>query len=283
MEVTKTIEEVRNLVKAARSKGSKIGLVPTMGALHIGHISLIEAAFKDCDFIVVSIFVNPTQFGPGEDFEKYPRPLEADLKICRQAGVDVVFAPEPQQMYPMANLTWVTVEKLTEPLCGRSRPGHFRGVATVCAKLFNIVAPDAAYFGQKDAQQAIVIKRMVADLNMPLEIVVCPTVREPNGLAVSSRNQYLTARQKNEAANIYKSLQTCRRLIDAGTTETRQIISEMQKILQQIPSGQIEYVSIVDAETLESLEKIAGKVLAAVAVRIGTTRLIDNILVDAGK
>ena len=283
MEVTKTIEEVRNLVKAARSKGSKIGLVPTMGALHIGHISLIEAAFKDCDFIVVSIFVNPTQFGPGEDFEKYPRPLKADLKICRGAGVDVVFAPAPKEMYPAENLAWVTVEKLTEPLCGRSRPGHFRGVATVCAKLFNIVAPDAAYFGQKDAQQAIVIKRMVADLNMPLEIVVCPTVREPNGLAVSSRNQYLTARQKNEAANIYKSLQTCRRLIDAGTTETRQIISEMQKILQQIPSGQIEYVSIVDAETLESLEKIAGKVLAAVAVRIGTTRLIDNILVDAGK
>jgi pantoate--beta-alanine ligase len=195
----------------------------------------------------------------------------------------VVFAPEPRQMYPAKNITWVNVEKLTEPLCGRSRPGHFRGVTTVCAKLFNIVAPDAAYFGQKDAQQVIVIKRMVADLNMPLEIVICPTVREPNGLAVSSRNQYLSEQQKKDAANIYKSLQTCRRLIDAGTTETRQIIAEMQKILQQIPSGQIEYISIVDAETLESIEKIAGEVLAAVAVRIGTTRLIDNILVDAGK
>jgi pantoate--beta-alanine ligase len=283
MEVAKTIDEVRSLVKAARSEGGKIGLVPTMGALHIGHVSLIEAAVKGCDFVVVSIFVNPTQFGPGEDFEKYPRPLEADLEICRKARVEVVFAPEPQHIYPAKNVTWVTVEKLTDPLCGRSRPGHFRGVTTVCAKLFNIVAPDAAYFGQKDAQQAIVIKRMVADLNMPLEIVVCPTVREPNGLAISSRNKYLTAQQKNDAANIYKSLQTCRRLIDAGTMATSQIIAEMQKILEQIPSGEIEYISIVDAETLESIEKIAGKVLAAVAVRLGPARLIDNILVDAGK
>jgi len=283
MEVAKTIDEVRSLVKAARSEGGKIGLVPTMGALHIGHVSLIEAAVKECDFVVVSIFVNPTQFGPGEDFEKYPRPLEADLEICRKARVEVVFAPEPQHIYPAKNVTWVTVEKLTDPLCGRSRPGHFRGVTTVCAKLFNIVAPDAAYFGQKDAQQAIVIKRMVTDLNMPLEIVVCPTVREPNGLAISSRNQYLSARQKKDAANIYKSLQTCRELIDSGTTETRQIIAEMQKILQQIPSGQIEYISIVDAETLESIDKIAGKVLAAVAVKLGPARLIDNILVDAGK
>ncbi len=283
MEVAKTIEAVRSMVKIARGKGSKIGLVPTMGALHIGHISLIEAAVKECDFVVVSIFVNPTQFGPGEDFEKYPRPLEADLEICREAGVDVVFAPEPRHIYPAENVTWVTVEKLTKSLCGRSRPVHFRGVTTVCAKLFNIVAPDAAYFGQKDAQQAIVIKRMVADLNMPLEIVICSTVREANGLAVSSRNQYLTAQQKKDAANIYKSLQTCLKMIDAGTMETHQIIAEMEKILQQIPSGQIEYVSIVDAETLESIGKIAGKVLAAVAVKIGPARLIDNILVDAGR
>jgi pantoate--beta-alanine ligase len=283
MEVAKTIQEVRDLVNAARNEGRKIGLVPTMGALHIGHISLIEAAAKDCDFVVVSIFVNPTQFGPGEDFEKYPRPLEADLKICRETGVDAVFAPEPAEMYPVEKLTWVTVEKLTGPLCGRSRPGHFRGVTTVCAKLFNIVTPDVAYFGQKDAQQAIVIKRMIADLNMPLEIVICPTVREPNGLAVSSRNQYLSAQQRKDAANIYKSLQTCRKLIEAGTTETHKIIAEMQKILQQIPSGQIEYINIVDAETLESIETIAGKVLAAVAVKVGPARLIDNILVDAVK
>ena len=283
MEVAKTIELIRSLVKTARSGGKIIGLVPTMGALHIGHISLIEAAVKECDFVVVSIFVNPTQFGPGEDFEKYPRPLEADLEICRKAGVDVVFAPTPEQMYPAENLTWVNVEKLTEPLCGQFRPGHFRGVTTVCTKLFNIVAPDIAYFGQKDAQQAFVIKRMVADLNMPLEIVICPTVREPNGLAVSSRNKYLTEQQKKDAANIYKSLQKCRRMIDAGVKETTEIITGMRKILQQVPSIEIEYISIVDAETLRNIDRIASKVLAAVTVKIGPARLIDNILVDAAK
>ncbi|MGD8500072.1 MAG: pantoate--beta-alanine ligase [Phycisphaerales bacterium] len=283
MEVAKTIESVRSLVKAARGVGKKVGLVPTMGALHVGHISLIEAAVRNCDFVVVSIFVNPTQFCPGEDFEKYPRPVEADLEICRKAGVDLVFAPTQLQMYPAENLTWVKVEKLTEPLCGRGRPVHFRGVTTVCTKLFNIIAADIAYFGQKDAQQAIVIKRMVADLNMPLQIVVCPTVREPTGLAVSSRNQYLTEQQRKDATKIYESLQKCSRMIDAGVTETREIVAEMRKILQQIPSIEIEYISIVDAEMLRGVEKIVGKVLAAVAVRIGPARLIDNILVDTGK
>lgn len=283
MEVAATIESVRNAVRAARREGRKIGLVPTMGALHIGHVSLIEAAARECDFVVVSIFVNPTQFGPGEDFEKYPRPLEADLALCREAGVDVVFAPAPKEIYPAENITWVAVEKLTEPLCGRSRPGHFRGVTTVCAKLFNIVAPDVAYFGQKDAQQAIVIKRMVRDLNMALRIVVCPTVREPNGLAVSSRNQYLSAQQKRDAAKIYQSLEKCRQMIAAGVRDPRQIIAQMRNVLQQVPSIQIEYISLVDAETLESVEQIAGQVLAAVAVRLGPARLIDNILVDAGR
>jgi pantoate--beta-alanine ligase len=283
MKVAKTIESVRNLVKAARSKGKKIGLVPTMGALHIGHISLIEAAAKKCDFVVVSIFVNPTQFGPGEDFEKYPRPLKADLEICRKAGVDVVFAPSPQQMYPGENLTWVNVEKLTEQLCGQFRPGHFSGVTTVCAKLFNIVAPDIAFFGQKDAQQAIVIKRMVTDLNMPLKIVVCPTVRQADGLAVSSRNQYLTRQQKKNAPLIYKSLQKCQKLIEDGVADSKTIINQMRKILQQAPSIKIEYISIVDADTLQELKKITGKVLTAVAVKIGPTRLIDNILVDVNK
>jgi len=283
MEIAKTIESVRGLVKAARSGGKKIGFVPTMGALHIGHISLIEAAVEECDFVVVSIFVNPTQFVPGEDFEKYPRPLDADLQICRKAGTDVVFVPTPGQMYPAENITWVNVEKLTEPLCGQFRPGHFRGVTTVCTKLFNIVVPDIAYFGQKDAQQAIVIKRMVADLNMPLEIVICPTVREPNGLAVSSRNKYLTEQQKKDAANIYKSLQKCRQMIDAGVKETTEIIAEMRKILQQVPSIEIEYISIVDAETLRNIDQIAGKVLAAVAIKIGPARLIDNILVDTAE
>lgn len=280
MEVVKSTESVRVLMKAARSEGNKVGFVPTMGALHVGHISLIEAATKECDFVVVSIFVNPTQFGPGEDFEKYPRPLEGDLDICRKGGVDVVFVPTPEQMYPTENITWVNVEKLTETLCGEFRPGHFRGVATVCAKLFNIVGPDVAYFGQKDAQQAVVIKRMVADLNMPLDIVVCPTVREESGLVVSSRNKYLTEEQKKDATLIYKSLQKCREMIDAGTTDTKTITAEMGKILSQAPSIQIEYVSIVDAENLQKLDKIIGKILAAVAVRIGPARLIDNIVVD---
>ena len=283
MEVAETIAQVRSLVGAARGRGKKVGLVPTMGALHTGHVSLIEAAVNDCDFVVVSIFVNPTQFGPGEDLEAYPKPFEADLEICAKAGVDLVFAPAPEQMYPAQNLAWVTVERLTEPLCGRGRPIHFRGVTTVCTKLFNIVGPDVAYFGQKDAQQATVVKRMVADLNIPLEIVVCPTVREPSGLAVSSRNQYLSDRQREEAANIHKSLEECRRLIEAGETQAARIIAKVRAKLQEVPSMEFEYAEIVDAETLESIEQISGRVLAAVAVRIVVARLIDNIVVDAGR
>jgi pantoate--beta-alanine ligase len=271
------------MVKDARSKGKKIGLVPTMGALHVGHVSLIEAAIKNCDFVVVSIFVNPTQFGPGEDFEKYPRPLEADLDICIKAGVHAVFAPAPEQMYPGENLTWVNVKKITEPLCGRSRPGHFRGVTTVCAKLFNIVTPDIAFFGQKDAQQAIVIRRMVVDLNMPLEIIVCPTVREPDGLAVSSRNQYLNKQERQDAAYIYKSLIKCQEMVKAGKIDTREIITEMRKVLQQKSSIEIEYISIVDSESLEVIDRISGKVLVAIAIKLGPARLIDNILIDTNK
>ncbi len=283
MEVAETIESVRGLVGAARKEGKRVALVPTMGALHVGHVSLMEAAMKDCDFVVVSIFVNPTQFGPGEDLENYPRPFKADLEICREAGVDVVFAPAREQMYPVENLAWVTVEKLTAPLCGRGRPTHFRGVTTVCTKLFNIVGPDVAYFGQKDAQQAIVVKRMVADLNMPLRIVICPTVREASGLAVSSRNQYLSEQQKKDAAAIYESLQLCRRMIEAGKADARRITAEMKDLLSQIPGGRIEYISIVNAETLEDVERVSGRILAAVAVRIGPARLIDNIIVDAGE
>ena len=282
MEVVETIQSVRDIVKAARQKGKKVGLVPTMGALHRGHISLIEAAGRTCDFVVVSIFVNPTQFGPGEDFKKYPRTLEADLEICRKAGVGLVFAPGAEQMYGKEELTWVTVEKLTEPLCGRFRPGHFRGVATVCAKLFNIVLPDVAFFGQKDGQQGLVIKRMAADLKMPLEIVVCPTVREPDGLAVSSRNKYLTEEERKDSALIYKSLEKCREMIESGTRDTETIVAAMREVLSRAPSIQIQYVSIVDAETLQSLDKVHGRVLAAVAAQLGKARLIDNIVVDAG-
>ena len=282
MKLAKTIRSVRALVQTARSRNQKIGLVPTMGAFHPGHISLIETAVKECDFVVVSIFVNPTQFGPAEDFKKYPRSLDTDLETCRKIGVDVVFVPSTEQMYPVQNLTWVNVEKLTESLCGQFRPEHFRGVTTVCAKLFNIIAPDIAFFGRKDAQQAVVIKRMVADLNMPLRIVVCPIVRGPDGLALSSRNQYLTEQQKKDATLIYSSLQKCREMVEAGIEDCTKIIAQMREVLNQAPSINIEYISIVDAETLQSISRITGKILAAVAVKIGTARLIDNILVDTG-
>jgi pantoate--beta-alanine ligase len=280
MEVAETIEAVRKLVRAARSNAKTISLVPTMGALHVGHESLIRRAADETDFVVVSIFVNPTQFAADEDLEKYPRTFEADLQMCRRCGVDVVFAPASGQMYPGENLTWVNVEKLTGPLCGQTRPGHFRGVTTVCTKLFNIIMPDIAYFGQKDAQQAIVLKRMAADLNMPLQVVVCPTVREPDGLAVSSRNKYLGEQQRTDATVIYKSLQRCRELIEGGVRNTEEIVAQMRKILEQVPGIEVEYVSIVDAETLKSCDRIRGTILAAVATRIGSARLIDNILVD---
>jgi pantoate--beta-alanine ligase len=280
MKIAVTIESVRHLVKAARIAGRRIGLVPTMGALHVGHVSLIERAIEQFDFVVVSIFVNPTQFGPGEDFENYPRPIEADLEICEKAGVDLVFNPSPEAMYGAQSLTWVTVEKLTERLCGASRPGHFRGVATVCTKLFNIVLPDVAYFGQKDAQQAIVIKRMAADLNMPLEIIVCPTIREADGLAVSSRNKYLSDVERKEAAKIYESLRKCEEMLRAGATDADEIIAAMRRVLDGIRGGRIEYVEIVDAETLEKVDQIKDATLIAVAVKLGRARLIDNMLVN---
>jgi len=280
MKVSQTINSVRENIKEARKQGKAIGLVPTMGALHAGHISLVEAAKKKCDYVAVSIFVNPTQFGPSEDFEKYPRPIEDDLQKCEKAGVDLVFHPSANEMYPEKVITWVNVEKITDHLCGLSRPGHFRGVTTVCAKLFNIVTPDMAFFGQKDAQQSIVIKRMVADLNMPLDIVVCPIFREKNGLAMSSRNKYLSERERDDASYIYKSLQKCKEMVDSGCRNTETIINEMRSILEQKESIKIEYISIVDEKTLENIDCVCGKSLAAIAVKIGSTRLIDNFLLD---
>jgi len=281
MQVTMTITAVRSAVRQARQQGKTIGFVPTMGALHRGHLSLVEAAARQCDFIVVSIFVNPTQFGPSDDFNKYPRPIEQDLAICTEHGVDLVFAPSPQEMYGDEVLTWVDVERLTGPLCGSFRPGHFRGVTTVCAKLFNIVLPDVAFFGQKDAQQAVVIRRMVRDLNMPLEIVVCPTVREPDGLAMSSRNQYLTAEQRGQAGTICLALEHAEDQIRRGVRDADTVAAAVIGILRQVPGIEIQYVSLVDAESLQPVDPVSGKVLIAVAVRIGSTRLIDNIVVDA--
>jgi pantoate--beta-alanine ligase len=283
METAETIESAKAHILQAREKGLTIGFVPTMGALHIGHISLIEAARKKTGYVVVSIFVNPTQFGAGEDFEKYPRPVEKDLSVCRESGVDLVFVPSVGQMYPDENLTWVKVEKLTRTLCGATRPGHFRGVATVCAKLFNIIGPDLAFFGQKDAQQCAVIKRMVKDLKMPLEIVICPTVREADGLAVSSRNQYLTGRQRKDAVCLYKALEQCKKMVQNGETDTETIINKMKEIIEQIPYAQIDYISIVDADTLQDLKEIDRDALGAIAVWMGKARLIDNIIMDFNK
>jgi pantoate--beta-alanine ligase len=280
MEIIETIEKTRKIIVKAKAAGKKIGFVPTMGALHEGHFSLIKAAKKQTDFVVVSIFVNPAQFGPGEDIDKYPRPFDEDVKACSNLGVDVVFAPTVVQMYPEKNLTWVNVEKLSEPLCGKSRPEHFRGVATVCAKLFNIVQPDLAFFGQKDAQQVIVVRRMAADLNMPLKIVVCPIVREKDGLAMSSRNKYLSAKERKDAALLYAALQEAELFIKAGVRKSSELKKEMEKILNISKQIKIDYISIVDAQTLDELKEAKGKVLIALAVKLGAARLIDNIILD---
>lgn len=280
MKVVEKIKDLKLLVAQAKTAEKKIGFVPTMGALHDGHFSLIKAAKEQTDFVVVSIFVNPTQFGPTEDIDKYPRAFDADTAGCKKFGVDIVFAPSAAEMYPSKNLTWVNVEKLTDSLCGKSRPGHFRGVATVCAKLFNIVEPDIAFFGQKDAQQSIVIKRMIADLNMPLKIVVCPTIREPDGLAMSSRNRYLDAGERKDAALIYAALQKAELFITAGLLKSSELIGEMEKILKLSSRIKIEYISILNCRTLEEIDRAKGKILIAVAAKVGKARLIDNIMLD---
>ena len=283
MDVAKTISQVREIISAAKTDGKTIGFVPTMGALHQGHFSLIEAAKKNCDFVIVSIFVNPTQFGPCEDVDKYPNTFEADCENCRSLGVDLIFAPSAGEMYPSENITWVSVDSLDEGLCGRSRPGHFRGVTTVCAKLFNIVGPDIAFFGQKDAQQAIIIKRMVADLNMPLKIQVCPTVRSENGLALSSRNSYLTDSQLKQAPLIYAALQEAEILIASDIRDVEAIRNEMKKVLEIAPDIRIDYIDIVSAESLKPLDMLSGEILIAIAAFLGNARLIDNIIVDVDK
>ena len=281
METITTITQTRKVVANAKSQGKTIALVPTMGALHAGHISLIEAAKKDCDFIVVSIFVNPTQFGPTEDLDKYPRDLSSDQAKCEKAGADLIFAPADNEMYQTENITWVTVEKLTDNLCGKSRADHFRGVTTVCTKLFNIVQPHIAYFGQKDAQQAIVIKRMVADMNLPLKTVTCPIVREPDGLAMSSRNKYLSTQQRTDACLIKKALIECENSITKGNRNTSTLRSHMLAIMAESKIILPEYISFVDCKTLQDIEVIESKTLVAIAAKLGKTRLIDNIIVDA--
>lgn len=280
MEITGRIAEVRDYVAAARKDGLTVGLVPTMGALHKGHLSLIDRSVASCGFTVVSIFVNPTQFAPTEDFDAYPRNLQADAKLCARAGVDVVFAPDANEMYPQQNLTWVSVEQMTAGLCGKSRPGHFRGVTTVCMKLFNIVGADKAFFGQKDAQQTAVIRRMVEDTNLPLEIVICPTVREPDGLAMSSRNAYLGSDQRKDAVLLHKALQDAQSQLSAGNDNCADLISRMNAILSSSKLVEVDYINIVDAENLTPLDRVDRKAIIAIAANVGKTRLIDNMIVD---
>lgn len=255
-----------------------VGLVPTMGFLHEGHLSLISRAKAECKSVVVSIFVNPTQFGPNEDLAKYPRDLERDLKLIEPLGVDLVWTPTVEVMYPDGFQTWVEVEALTQKLEGAMRPGHFKGVTTVVAKLFNGVQPQKAYFGQKDAQQAAVIRRMTQDLNFPIEVVVCPTVREADGLAMSSRNKYLEGEDRRAALVIYRALSTAKDAYEAGERNAEELRRKMKEVIVAEPRAQMQYVSCADYDTLEELETVKGKTLLSMAILIGKTRLIDNFV-----
>jgi pantoate--beta-alanine ligase len=277
--IVTTVDEVRAVVEAVRREGRTVGFVPTMGALHAGHAALVRAARRASDFVVVSVFVNPTQFGPKEDFAKYPRTLEADQKVCTEAGADLIFAPPVEEMYPERSVTFVEVKGLDEVLDGPSRPGHFRGVCTVVLKLFNIVRPDAAHFGAKDYQQARIIAQMVRDLNVPVEVRVEPTVREPDGLAMSSRNRYLSASERAAAPGIYKALARVRERARAGEIDAARLESALAAELVAIPGARVDYARVVDAETLRPLARLDRPAVAAVAVFLGTTRLIDNLVI----
>jgi pantoate--beta-alanine ligase len=283
--VVTDIAPLREAVAAARRQGRTIGLVPTMGALHAGHLSLIEAARAETGYVVVSIFVNPTQFGPKEDFSRYPRPLERDLQLCGEAGVDLVFHPEPAVLYPPGYRTYVEVTGLQDVLCGASRPGHFRGVATIVLKLFNLVQPDRAYFGQKDAQQVRILQQMVRDLNVPVEVRVCTIVREADGLALSSRNQYLDAQQRRQATVLHRALAEARRRIEAGERDAAVLRQAMAQCIESTPGAVLDYAAVVDADSLEApVQLVPGRpILLALAVKFGATRLIDNLLIaDCG-
>jgi pantoate--beta-alanine ligase len=274
MKVIETIAEIRKL-KLPRP----VGFVPTMGYLHEGHLVLVRRAKVENPSVVVSIFVNPTQFGPHEDFKSYPRDPERDLAMLEKEGTDIIFMPSADEMYPKNFNSWVDVGKITERLEGASRPGHFRGVATVVAKLFNIVQPDRAYFGQKDAQQLLVIKKMAADLDMNLEVVAVPTVREPDGLAMSSRNTYLNPEERKQAAVLYQALTLAQRLFSQGEKDAKAIRQKMTELIQKQPLAKIDYISIADAQTLDELDKVKPPALVSMAVRFGKTRLIDNVVV----
>ncbi len=281
MNIVKTISEVRNEVKNWRKQGLSVGLVPTMGYLHEGHKSLIERACKENDKVVVSVFVNPTQFGPGEDLATYPRDIQRDAALCEDAGAALIFNPEPEEMYFDDFHTYVTMESLSDELCGKTRPIHFRGVCTVVSKLFHIVAPDRAYFGQKDAQQLAIIKRMVRDLNFDIEIVGCPIVREADGLAKSSRNTYLNPEERKAALVLSRAVRLGQELIQKGERNADVIVEKMKQLIEEEPLAKIDYVQAVDAISIQPVTEIKGTVLVAMAVYIGKTRLIDNFIYEA--
>lgn len=278
MRIVHTIDEVRQVVAEAKHAGKRVGFVPTLGGLHEGHGNLIRRSVSECDVTVVSIFVNALQFGPNEDFQKYPRTLDKDAALCQEWGVDVIFAPSHEEMYPQKQLAYVDVEELTDGLCGPFRPGHFRGVATVVLKLFLIVLPDVAYFGEKDGQQLAVVRRMVEDLNVPVEIRSVPTVREPDGLAMSTRNQYLNPDERRAATAIYRGLQAAQERMASGEKDAAVIQDVVRSAIAQEPLLKEEYIEVVDAKTLRPVSLIDEPVMVAVAVRCGAARLIDNIV-----
>lgn len=279
MQVVHTIAEVRQAVKNAKSQGKTVGLVPTMGFLHEGHESLITRAHHECDYVVVSDFVNPIQFAPTEDLESYPRDLDHDCELAEKAGADLVFNPLPEEMYASDASCYVNTDALTHELCGLTRPIHFRGVCTVVAKLFNIVQCDRAYFGEKDAQQLAVIKRMVRDLNFPIEIIGCPIIREADGLAKSSRNAYLSDQERVSALCVSRAIFKGKELVEAGERDAKTVLSAMRKIIEAEPLARIDYVKMVDFETITQIDTIGDRpILCAVAVYFGTTRLIDNFI-----
>jgi len=270
--------EMTRLSKEAHRAGKRVGFVPTMGALHQGHISLVRAARAQCDVVVASIFVNPTQFGPNEDLARYPRNLEQDSRLLEAEKTDYIFSPSVDDMYPSGASTWVTVEGMSDKLDGRSRPGHFRGVTTVVAKLFQVVQPDLAFFGQKDAAQSAIIRKMVRDLNFPVEIVVCPIVREPDGLAMSSRNSYLDAIQRKQATVLHRALVSIETMAQQGESNVLRLISIGKRVLAEEPSVRLDYLEIVDPDTLDPVADTSRGALAAVAAYVGGTRLIDNFV-----
>lgn len=274
MQVTKTVDETRTLVKKWKKEGKTIGLVPTMGYLHEGHASLIRRCREENDMVVVSVFVNPTQFGPNEDLEAYPRDFQRDSALCESLGADLIFHPEPEDMY-VNPCAYVSIDTLSENLCGKTRPIHFKGVCTVVSKLFHIVTPDKAYFGQKDAQQLAIIKKMVTDLNFDIEIVGCPIIREEDGLAKSSRNTYLNAEERRAALCLSKAIKRGQEVIADGM-DSEVLLKEMRSVIEAEPLARIDYVSVVDALTMQDVEKVDRDVLVAMAVYIGKTRLIDN-------